>query len=158
MESTVEIEYVTVSQFLRRLRNEKPWGFQNVAKFGGQLNKIADGFGMTFQSAVDPTLGPLRVYPVALVAKIYAEMAPQLGWPRIIEALPVPQAKPSDQAARAELELKDGMVKHLRMLASASQDTQVRSSAQVLLGTMEREVRALQRELGAHIEAAATED
>src|SRR4051794_2157241 len=55
--------YMSVSGFLNKIPNERPWGIANVAKFGGQVQRFADGLGCQYKGALDRKAGDVRIYP-----------------------------------------------------------------------------------------------
>jgi len=141
-----EIEYVSPQQFLRRIPGDgKPWGLNNLLRFGKELSFAADGLGLPIQRVYDPKLGPARVYPIELVRAIYRQYHAVYGWPALVEvvelaetqsAAPATEGAQEEMAAPGDAAVREAMTKHLEMLAEAAQEETVRASARVLLARL----------------------
>ena len=77
------VEHLSVPGFLRRVHHR--WHMQDINRYGDAVGKSAEALQLAYLTRVDMALGVIRIFPVSLLKRIYETLAPQFGWPMIIE-------------------------------------------------------------------------
>jgi hypothetical protein len=97
----MDIEFLTVPGFIRRVPYR--WHLDDITRFGDKVGRVAEALQVAYITRIDRHLGVIRVFPEALLRRVYEILAGQYGWPRIIEALPEGSA---DETAPIREELR----------------------------------------------------
>lgn len=135
----MQVEHQTVPGFLRRIPHK--WHLNEITRFGGEIGRAADSLQLVYMTAVDRSLGVLRVFPLPLLDRVYTIMAPQFGWPAL-ETIP---ALEEGREKRDELRRAEGAKKHLESAAEHA-GPEVASAFTVVLTWLERETQRLRGE------------
>lgn len=139
------VEHLTIPGFLRRIPHR--WHLDDINRFGDKVGRAAESMQLAYITAVDRSLGVLRVFPIPLLQRVYEIMAPQFGWPRIIDAEP-PALGDSRKAQRETLKAHERVSKHLRDLLGATPDLDIQHSIAVVIQWVEFDCKRIRKELG----------
>ncbi len=139
-EPTPVVEHATVPGFMRdvAMATSTRWHMDDLSRFGDKLGRVAEAMQIAYVTAVDRSLGVIRVFPLPLLRKVYGTMARQFNWPIFPETLALPSNQDSETlGSHARLYQ---MLKDLEPLAP---DISVRGSIGVVLGFLERDAERL---------------
>ena len=124
------VEHQSISAFLKRIPHR--WHMEEIGRFGDKAGRAAESLHVAYLTAIDGSLGVVRVFPVPLLRRVYAIMAPQFNWPGIeIAGLEDARQLREDSRARESVE---------RILGKAMQETddvEILQSLQKVLNFLE---------------------
>lgn len=141
-EEGIQIEHLTIPGYLRRIPYR--WHMDEVTKFGDKVGRSAEAMQLSYITAIDRSLGVIRVFPRPLLERIYALMAPHFGWPGVVE---VNQIEDGKRASRDSLRKIETLTGQLNELVSATDEPKVVEAAGVLVQSLEAQAGALREEL-----------
>jgi hypothetical protein len=143
----IQVEHQTVPGFLRRIPHK--WHLNDINRFGSEIGRAADAMQLVFMTAVDRSLGVLRVFPVPLLERVYTIQAPQFGWPAL-----APLLEDGSRAKREELRRNERLVHELEDLISATDEPKVVEAASILLSSVTASLTTLKAALAAPAQGA----
>lgn len=136
------VEHLTVPGFLRLIDHR--WSLGDVRRFGNELNHMAEALGLAYLTATDASLGILRMYPEPLHRRVYDNLAPQFGWPQIID-VETPQLEEAKKR-RDALKANERQIKVLQQIADEAEDPEVLASVAKMHAWLESQAAALRQE------------
>ncbi len=139
------IEHLTVPAFLRRIPYK--WHLDEITRFGSKVGKAAESLQLSYMTTIDRSLGVIRVFPAPLLNRIYQILAPQFGWPQIIELAP-PALDDARRIQQETLRSHERMSKTMRNLLPFAESVDIQHSIAVVIDWLEHECARLRKELG----------
>ncbi len=76
------VPHLTAAGFLRRVPGRR-WNLEELITFGSKVHRTAEAVPLTYQTAFDEDLGPVRVYPLRLLEGVYRVLSVQFHWPEL---------------------------------------------------------------------------
>lgn len=76
------VEHLTIPGFMRLIDHR--WSLDDIRRFGDRMGQMAESMCLAYLTATDASLGILRMFPAPLLRRVYDIMAPQFGWPVIV--------------------------------------------------------------------------
>lgn len=146
------VEHLTIPAFLRRIPHK--WHIDEITRFGDKVGRAAASLQLCYLTTVDRSLGVIRVFPVPLLQRIYQILAPQFGWPQIIDAEP-PTLDDPRRNQQETLRSNERLAKHMRALLAITENIEVQNSIAVVIQWLDHDCRRIRQELGIAEPAAA---
>lgn len=143
----IQLEHLTIPGFLRRIPHK--WHIDEITRFGDKVGRAAEAMQLSYITSIDRCLGVIRVFPRPLLERIYAIMAPQLGWPAVVEAMVLEDGKRTKLETLKKLERTEQGLAELR---ERSDNVDVLSAVQSVCEFIRSDAAKLREE----IEAPAT--
>jgi predicted RNase H-like nuclease len=101
---------------------------------------------LVYMTAVDRSLGVLRVFPLPLLERVYTINAPQFGWPAIANGEMLEDGR---RAQRETLRKDERADQLLQEITERADDVEVLSSAKSLREFLQSEMASLRQQLEA---------
>jgi hypothetical protein len=139
------IAHMAVPEFMGRIPHE--WHITDFNRFGDLVGKTAESAHLSYLTKFHRKFGMIRIFPVPMLQRVYRILAPQLGWPEIIDA-EAPQLSDGQIASREALIAHERVQVHLEAMRDAAQDPSVKTSIGVVLESVEADCQRLRAELG----------
>ena len=143
--SELQVEHQTVPGFLRRIAHR--WHMDDLIKFGQKVGRTADSMQLAWIATVDPHLGQIRMFPVPLLQRVYQVMAPTQGWPSIIEAAALEDARADEAETLRKVAKAEKQLRELRDITERADDVTVLESVETLRRFLEADLARMQLEL-----------
>lgn len=131
------VEHQTIPGFLRRIPHK--WHLNEISRFGTEVGRAAEAMQLVYMTAVDRSLGVIRVFPLPLLERVYTLMGPQFSWPALAE---VP-ALENGRAQREELRKHETAKNHLQAAAEHAPSREVAEALQTVLDWLEAETQRM---------------
>jgi hypothetical protein len=139
------VEHLTIPGFLRLI--EYRWTLGDIRQFGDKVQQVAEAMCLAYRTAVDRSLGELRMFPEPLLRRVYDTLAPGFGWPQIIN-VETPELEDAKKK-RDTIKSNERVLKRLEEVITETDDLAeheaLRESARVLRAKTD----ALRAEIGA---------
>jgi hypothetical protein len=145
------IEHLTIPGFLRRIPRQ--WHLEEIHRFGDKVSRSAESMCLAYITTVDSQLGVIRVFPAKMLERIYTIMAPQFGWPVIIDAQL--GLEDSRKIAAETLKSREKLARHNRALLNICEDEEMQHALAVVIAGLDRDCERLRSELGIEAPGAA---
>lgn len=137
------IEHVTVPGFLRRIPH--PWHIDDITRYGDKVGRVAEAMQLSYLTTIQPKLGMIRVFPVSLLQRVYQLMAPQFGWPRLLDETAM--LEDGRAAQREALRVRERVAADLAQIGEVTDNVQVLDAAQTVREFIDADIARLKGEL-----------
>ena len=127
-DADMAVKLETTFNFIRTIPHR--WTPDEIARFGQKVGYYAERLFVSYTGIHNPLLGQVRTFPVPLLEWVYADVAPQFGWPAQTLAL----KNPAEEALKTERTKKN-----LRTLSDKVKEPQVASALAVVMEWLERD-------------------
>lgn len=141
----IQLEHMTIPGFLRRIPHK--WHLEEITRFGDKVGRAAEALQLSYITAIDRSLGVIRVFPRPLLERIYAIMGPQFNWPRILD---VQSLEDGQRAQRDTMRKQERLTLELEELISATDEPAVVDAATIIVGNLKASLATLRAEMEAH--------
>lgn len=131
------VEFLSIPAFLRRLPYRL--GEQEMFRFSDKVAHYSRAWQLAIVSINHRQLSDIRVFPVSLMEYVYATMAKQFSWPKLVE-IPAEPISPSG----CNPKVLERLVKHLRAVQELATNEEVQHGTEVVLQWAEQERSRLQ--------------
>lgn len=145
------IEFCTVTAYMRRIPHR--WNLEDIERFGTKVGRVAEAAHLAYLTTMDPVVGPVRVFPLPFLQRVYEIQRVNFSWPPETASPSLPAALESD---RATLKAHERLVRLLRAAAEAAPDEVVQQSGETMLTWLESEIGRLRALLGVEETATTT--
>lgn len=140
----VQVEHQTIPGFLRRIPHK--WHLDEITRFGDKVGRAAEAMQLSYFTAIDRSLGVIRVFPLPLLQRVYAIMAPQFHWPAVIEMESLEDGR---RAQREALRKRERADKDLEDLLETADNVEVLTAVQAVRDFLASEMNRLRHEIEA---------
>jgi hypothetical protein len=137
------IEFCTITAYMRRIAHR--WNLEDIERFGTKVGRVAEAAHLAYLTTMDAVVGPVRVFPLPFLQRVYDIQRMNFGWPAEAAAPSLPE---SLDAERATLKAHERLVRLLRAAADAAPDETVQQSGETILTWLESEIVRLRALLG----------
>lgn len=138
----VQVEHQSIPGFLRRIPYK--WHMNDINRYGSEVGRTADAMQLVFMTAVDKSLGVLRVFPLPLLERVYTLMSPQFGWPAIINGEALADGRTTQ---RETLRKNERTAALLQELTERADNVELLTAANQVCEFLKSETEKLQGEL-----------
>lgn len=139
-EAVAIIEHLTVPGFLRRIPHR--WHLDEITRFGDKVGRVAEALQLAYLTTIDRSLGVVRVFPAPMMRRVYDILAPQFGWPRILDN-DQPLALEDVKRAKDALRANEKLAARLQELLDRTESAPVLEALATVMKLIERENEAL---------------
>lgn len=112
------VEHMTVPGFMRLIDHR--WHLHDIRRFGDMVGNMAEAMHISYIPAADRSLGILRMFPEPLLRRVYDTLAPQCGWPLIVD-VETPQLEDAKKK-RDTIKAHERTLKQLNEMISDTDD------------------------------------